>query len=137
MDTYRDIFIFIACFVVIAFASKFLVRLVAIFIGSFSGGALAGDPKRHNRISWMCYVTQVGVALGLAKEAAVEFPQWGTDFATIVISVVVLNQIVGPPLFKFVITMAGEAHPRLAVPKFEGARNALIFGCEELSLALA
>ncbi|MFV1968909.1 MAG: cation:proton antiporter, partial [Pirellulaceae bacterium] len=115
----------------------FFVRLVAIYIGSFSGGALAGDPMRHNRISWMCYITQAGVALGLAKEAAVEFPEWGSDFATIIISVVVLNQIVGPAFFKFAVTMAGEAHPRVEVPKFEGARNALIFGLEEQSLALA
>jgi len=115
----------------------FFVRLVAIYIGSFSGGALAGDPMRHNRINWMCYVTQAGVALGLAKEAAVEFPDWGTAFATIVIAVVVLNQIVGPPFFKFAITMAGEAHPRAKVPKFEGPRSAIIFGLGEQSLALA
>jgi Trk K+ transport system NAD-binding subunit/Kef-type K+ transport system membrane component KefB/predicted transcriptional regulator len=115
----------------------FIVRLGAIFIGSFSGGTLAGDPLRQNRIGWMCYVTQAGVALGLAKEAAVEFPVWGTDFATIIISVVVLNQIVGPPLFKFAIAMAGEAHSRLKSPQFEGTRSALIFGFNEQSLALA
>ncbi len=92
---------------------------------------------KQNRISWMCYVTQAGVALGLAKEAAVEFPVWGPDFATIVIAVVVLNQIVGPPFFKLAITMAGEAHTREESRPFEGARSAVIFGVKEQSLALA
>jgi len=115
----------------------FLVRLVTIYIGSFSGGSLAGDPMRHNRISWMCYVTQAGVGLGLAKKVAVEFPEWGTAFATIVISVIVLNQIIGPPLFRLAIATAGEAHPRGEAPPVAAGRNALIFGLEEESLALA
>ncbi len=115
----------------------FFVRLASIFVGSFGGGTLAGDPIKHNRISWMCYITQAGVALGLAKEVAVEFPEWGAAFATIVISVVVLNQIVGPPLFKLGLFLAGEAHAPAETPTFETPRSALIFGLGEQSLALA
>ncbi|MFQ5453396.1 MAG: cation:proton antiporter, partial [Candidatus Zixiibacteriota bacterium] len=115
----------------------FFVRLGAIFIGSFFGGMLAGDPMSHNRISWMSYVTQAGVGLGLAKEVAVEFSGWGTDFATIIISVIVLNQIVGPPFFKWAINRVGEAHTRAETPEFDGVRNAIIFGLEGQSLALA
>ena len=35
----------------------FAVRLVGIFIGSFSGGVIAKDTMRHNRLGWMAYVT--------------------------------------------------------------------------------
>jgi len=115
----------------------FLARLLGIFIGAFSGGALAGDPMKYNRISWMTYITQAGVGLGLAKEVAMEFPEWGTAFATPIIAVIVLNQIVGPPFFKWAINRVGEAHPRGTTPDFDGSRDALIFGLEDQALAVA
>lgn len=115
----------------------FLVRLFAIFIGSFVGGTVAGDPMSHNRISWMSYITQAGVGLGLAKEVIIEFPEWGTAFATIIISIIVVNQIVGPPFFKWAIHLAGEAHTRADTHEFDGVRDAIIFGLEGESLALA
>ena len=115
----------------------FVARLAAIFIGSFSGGLLSGDPMRFNRISWMSYVTQAGIGLGLSKAVAVEFPEWGISFATIIISVIVLNQIVGPPLFKWAISLVGEAHSRADATEFNGVRNVIIFGLEGQSLILA
>jgi Trk K+ transport system NAD-binding subunit/Kef-type K+ transport system membrane component KefB len=115
----------------------FGVRLVGIFIGSFSGGTLAGDTMRHNRVSWMAYVTQAGVGLGLAKEVAVEFPEFGTAFATLIISVIVLSQLIGPPLFKWVINHVDEAHTRADTHEFDGVRDAIIFGLDGPSLALA
>lgn len=114
-----------------------LVRLAAIFLGSFSGGELAGDPKPQNRLSWMAFVTQAGVALGLAKEVAVEFPSWGGAFATLIISVIVVNQLLGPPLFKWAIRRVGEAHTRAEPPAFDGERDAIIFGLDMHSVALA
>jgi len=115
----------------------FAVRLAGIFIGSFSGGMLAGDPMKQNRISWMTYITQAGVGLGLAKEVAVEFPEWGATFATMIIAVIVLNQIVGPPFFKWAINHVGEAHTRADTPEFDGVRDAIIFGFEDQAMALA
>ena len=88
----------------------FGVRLLGIFIGSFAGGVVARDPMVHNRLSWMTFITQAGVGLGLAKEVAVEYPEWGGAFATLVISVIVVSQLVGPPLFKWAINHVGEAH---------------------------
>jgi Trk K+ transport system NAD-binding subunit/Kef-type K+ transport system membrane component KefB/mannitol/fructose-specific phosphotransferase system IIA component (Ntr-type) len=115
----------------------FFVRCGAIFIGSFSGGVLAGDPMNYNRASWMSFITQAGVGLGLAKAVAVEFPQWGASFATVIIAVIVLNQIIGPPLFKKSIRLIGEDHSRAEPAEFDGIRDAIIFGLEGQSLALA
>ena len=115
----------------------FFVRLGAIFIGSFCGGMLAGDPMSHNRIGWMSYITQAGVGLGLAKELIVQFPEWGAAFATIIISIIVVNQIVGPPFFKWAIHLVGEVHLRAETPEFDGIHDAIIFGLEGQSLALA
>ncbi|HEX9922403.1 MAG TPA: NAD-binding protein [Anaerolineae bacterium] len=115
----------------------FCVRLGTIFIGSFFGGVLAGDPMQQNRLSWMAYVAQAGVGLGLAAEVAVEFPEWGNAFATIIIAVIVLTQLIGPPLFKWAIHSVGEAHTRAASSEFDGVHDAIIFGLEGQSLALA
>ena len=114
----------------------FFIRLFSIFIGSFTGGTIAREPFKNNTVSWMAYITQAGVGLGLAKEVAVEFPQFGIDFATIIIAVIVLNQIVGPPLFKWVITYLGETHPR-GKSTYDGTRDAFIFGTDDQALAVA
>lgn len=115
----------------------FAVRLGGIFIGSFVGGTLAGDPAAHNRISWMAYVTQAGVGLGLAKEVAGAFPEWGAAFAAMMISIIVLNQVIGPPLFKTAIKLAHEAHPGAKKSDVGAIHNALIFGADGQALALA
>lgn len=115
----------------------FFLRMTGIFIGSFSGGVLAKNPVKMNAVSWMAYITQAGVGLGLAKEVVVEFPGFGNSIATIIIAVIVLNQIVGPPLFKFAIKLMKEDHPKGTGTVFEGSKEAVIFGDDGQATALA
>ncbi|MEK6256833.1 MAG: cation:proton antiporter [Chloroflexota bacterium] len=115
----------------------FAIRLISIFIGSFVGGSIAGDPNRHNRIAWMAFVTQAGVGLGLAKEISDEFPLWGDSFATVLISVIILNQLVGPPLFKWAINLVGESRSRAKTMEFDGVRDVIILGLKAQSVSLA
>lgn len=113
------------------------VRLVSIAVGSWAGGAVAGAPAAHNRVAWAAYVTQAGVGLGLAKEVAAEFPAWGGTFASLMVGVIVMNQFLGPPLFKWVLRRLGEAHTQADEPSFDGTRDCLIFGLDSQSQALA
>ena len=115
------------------------VRLTGIMIGSFVGGTIAGDPPRNNRLNWMAFITQAGVGLGLAKEVAVKFPSWGEQFATTLIAVIIINQVVGPPFFKWVLNLVGEAHdkPDSEPEPFDGIRDAVIFGLENNAYSLA
>ncbi|MFN2203826.1 MAG: monovalent cation:proton antiporter family protein [Caldilineaceae bacterium] len=115
----------------------FAARVASIAVASFAGGVIAGDPMQHNRIGWMTYLTQAGVGLGLAKEAAVEYPGWGEGAAAMVIAVIVLSQIIGPPFFKWAINAVGETHMRAAMPSYEGGHTAIILGLEGQSVALA
>ena len=50
-----------------------------------------------------------GVAMGLARQVSLIFPTWGPSFASMVISVVVLNEMLGPPLFRYSLVRTGEA----------------------------
>ena len=114
----------------------FLTRLVALFIGGYVGGTLAGDPPQYNRLTWMAYITQAGVGLGLAKEVAIAFPQLGNDFTTLMVAVIVLSQLAGPPFFKFAIRRVGESHlPKDIQP--DEILDVVIVGIENQSRALA
>ena len=115
----------------------FFIRLFAMMIGSLIGGLLSKDPARFNRVGWMPYVTQAGVGIGLVMEISGEFTAWGNEFATIIIAVIVLNQIVGPPLFKWSIDYVKEGHAAIKPQKFDGIRDAIIFGLDGQSIALA
>ncbi len=115
----------------------FFTRMFAIFIGSFIGGTLAKNPKKNNTISWMAFITQAGVGLGLAKEVVVEFPEWGNSFATIIISIIVLNQIIGPILFKYAIKIMKEDHSGAKDVEYKANSNAVIFGSDGQAFALA
>ncbi|MBL6988777.1 MAG: cation:proton antiporter [Bacteriovoracaceae bacterium] len=118
----------------------FFVRLGAIFIGSFTGGLIAKEPYVFNKISWMSYITQAGVGLGLAKEVAIVFPAWGEKFATMMVSIIILNQLVGPIFLKWALKLAKEAHVPIVNPLGKRGRKerfAVIFGNEGQALALA
>jgi len=115
----------------------FFIRLGSLFIGAFTGGMIAGDPMKHNRIAWMSYITQAGVGLGLAKQVAVEFPEWGISFATMIISVIVVNQIVGPAFFKWALNLVNEGQPLAKKSDAHAVHNVIIFGSGGQALALA
>jgi len=114
----------------------FGARIVSLGIAGFAGSTLAGDPHLYRRISGLPYVTQAGVGVGLAIIIATEYPGWGGQFATILISVIVLNQLVGPPLLKWALHLAGEVHVK-PDGSLETERKILIFGWESHSRALA
>lgn len=115
----------------------FSIRLTTMIIGSLLGASAAGESGLFMRIGWMPYVTQAGVGLGLVTVVAAAFPEWGLEFETILISVIILNQIMGPPFFKWAITIMGESHKKAETKVFDGVHEALIFGLEDQSLSLA
>ena len=115
----------------------FAVRLVAIFVGCFVGTTIARERNPKSNLLGFGFITQAGVSVGLAKEVAAEFSVWGTELATLSIGVIVLNQIVGPPIMKWVINRVGESHTRAEKPEFDGVRDAIIFGVEGQSIKLA
>ena len=84
-------------------------RLFALYHAARAGCDLIGAPAEHREVAWMGYVTQAGVALGLARAAALRFPEWGEDFGAVTVAVVVLNQVIGPPLFRHAILAVGES----------------------------
>ncbi len=123
---------------VVAVAFLFFgIRIASLFLASLSGVLLARDNREFRYIAWMPHITQAGVALGLTTLVAKAFPAWGIQFEAIIIALVVINQLAGPPLFKWAISMVKESHLRHAAPAFDGVKDAYIFGLESQSIALA
>ncbi|MBC8319322.1 MAG: cation:proton antiporter [Bacteroidetes bacterium] len=115
----------------------FFLRLITMFFGGVFGVLAAQDPKEYTFIAWMPFITQAGVALGLATIVANEFPVWGHSFETIVIAIIVINQLVGPPLFKWSLNLVKESHLRAQANLRQNKQDALIIGVESQSIALA
>ncbi|PLX04525.1 MAG: potassium transporter TrkA [Marinilabiliales bacterium] len=115
----------------------FLIRIITMVLGGITGVIAAKDPKEYTFIAWMPYVTQAGVALGLATVVSAEFPEWGHSFETIVIAIIVINQLVGPPLFKWTLNFVKESHLRAKANVKTHNQDVLIIGVESQSLALA
>lgn len=117
-------------------AALFGVRMVAIIIGTYVGGTIAREPQDFRRYAGLGLITQAGIALGLARETAVVFPDTlGGEFSTLIIAVVVLNEIFGPMMLKFALRQVGEAY----IPAGEsgGPCKLLILGVEPQSMTLA
>jgi hypothetical protein len=86
-----------------------VVRAGGMFLGSYVGGRLSKSSDFINKFSWMAYMTQAGVSFGLAKKIHLAYPSFGGDLATLIVSVVILNQLLGPPMCKWVLKKSGEA----------------------------
>lgn len=111
----------------------FAVRMVAIMIGTYAGGTIAGEEMKFRKWAGLGLITQAGIALGLAREVAVAFPDTlGDEFATLIIAVVVLNEVFGPLFLKYALRQVGETQTT------EGQdRQLIILGVEPQSVALA
>ena len=114
----------------------FLIYIVSLIIGSITGNVIAKNPKIYRRIGWMPFITQAGVGFALVYEVSEHFPEWGNQLATIIIAVIILNQVIGPPLFKWSLKLVGESRHH-AKTDMEPNRNAIVFGLERQSLDLA
>ena len=115
----------------------FAFRLGGITLGTFLGGVISKEPQLHNRVRWMGFVTQAGIALGLARETANSFPTFGPDLATLIISLVILNELVGPIFFKASLGIVGESRVRAKPSAYDGTQDVAIFGLDRQGIALA
>jgi len=86
-----------------------LVRLVLTWALTAAPAALVGAPPPVRRWAWMGFVAQAGLTLGLAARIAREFPGFGSRLATVIVGGVVINQLVGPVLWRHALVASGEA----------------------------
>lgn len=101
IDTLKDAF-FLTIFLVFA-------RMGLIYIANYFGAAAAKESMPVKHLSWLGFIGQAGIAVGLATIIEKSFPgSVGIQFKTILISSVVINELLGPVLFKYLLVKVKE-----------------------------
>jgi Kef-type K+ transport system membrane component KefB len=73
-----------------------LLRGFLKFSGTFLGTRLTGESKDVQKLGWAGFISQAGVALGMAIVVQDNFPDWGNEFMALILAVIAINQIIGP-----------------------------------------
>lgn len=79
------------------------------FSGTYLGGKLAKEDSIVRKKSWAGFISQAGVALGMAIIIERNFPAWGGEFKALILAVIGINQIIGPILLQRFLVRSGEA----------------------------
>lgn len=96
-----------------------VARVAALLASTYAGAVAAGDPPQIRRLAWMGFIAQAGVTLGLANIVRDRFPVWGAEVGTVIIAMIAINQLMGPPLFRYSLVKAGESGRRALRPGAE------------------
>ncbi len=87
-----------------------LARMGLIYVSTYLGAVSSGDLPVVRRYGWMGFLSKAGVTLGLANIIRLRFTDWGGEVAAIIIAMIAVNQLIGPPLFRFSLVRARETH---------------------------
>ncbi len=79
------------------------------FSGTYLGGKLVKEDSVIQKKSWAGFISQAGVALGMAIIIERTFPAWGGEFKALVLALIGINQIIGPVLLQRFLIKSGDA----------------------------
>jgi Kef-type K+ transport system membrane component KefB len=85
-----------------------LVRGAGLLGGANVAARLAGAPATVRRWAGFGLLPQAGLALALASLFGKAFPELGDDCAALLLSVIAINEVVAPALYRVALSRAGE-----------------------------
>lgn len=86
-----------------------LVRAGSAFVGIRAGTRLAGAQPNTQRYAWMGFISQAGLALGMAGIIQRTYPgPLGDSLYSLLVAGVALNEMIGPVLLQWGLSLAGE-----------------------------
>jgi Kef-type K+ transport system membrane component KefB len=100
-----------------------LLRAVLIFASTKLGATLTGEHVSIRRYAWLGFTAQAGVTLGIASMISEQFGPLGVQIASIVIAMIAVHELVGPPLFRLAVQLSGESGTQ---PDVEDARASAV-----------
>jgi Kef-type K+ transport system membrane component KefB len=86
-----------------------VLRGLLKFSGTFIGAKVTGENKKVQTQSWAGFISQAGVALGMAIVIQDNFPGWGSEFMALVLAIIAINQIIGPVFLQRLLVKVNEA----------------------------
>ena len=84
-------------------------RGILKFSGTYVGAKIAKEDPGVQKHSWAGFISQAGVALGMAVIVERAFPEWGGEFKALVLAIIAINQIIGPVLLQRLLFKVDEA----------------------------
>ncbi|MBI4886130.1 MAG: trehalose-6-phosphate synthase [Acidobacteria bacterium] len=84
------------------------VRVALIRLGVTAGLKVSGVDRETGEHVWTGLVSQAGITLGLTSVVAAEFPGWGGQVQTLLVALIVIDELVGPALFRHGLARTGE-----------------------------
>ncbi len=88
------------------------IRATGVFLGAQSTVWALKIRSVKGYLYGISFLTQAGVSLGLATMIPKRFPGAGDSLFTLLLAVIVINQLIGPIAFKFALGKTGEARTR-------------------------
>ena len=85
-------------------------RYAGKYAGTWIGGTISRAPEAVKRYLGLALLPQAGVAVGLVLLAEKTFPAFGSVMLAAVLTSVIVNELVTPPLTKYALFKAGEAN---------------------------
>jgi Kef-type K+ transport system membrane component KefB len=89
------------------------VRAFGLFYGTRIGATWAQADERVIRFAGFGLLPQAGLAIALATLFAKTFPEFGAAASSLVLSVVAINEIVAPALYRHALVRCGEVGQRM------------------------
>jgi NhaP-type Na+/H+ or K+/H+ antiporter len=86
-----------------------VARTFFTFVGSYAGARLANGTPHERRLSWMGFIGQAGITLGLATIIRRVVPGIGPDLASLIIATIAVNQLLGPIMLRYALYRSGDA----------------------------
>jgi Kef-type K+ transport system membrane component KefB len=87
-----------------------LVRAAGIYLGAILAARMVGLDKVFARRLTLGLLPQAGVAIALAALLLADFHPWGPVLGTIILGTIIVNQLIGPIVFRSAVIAAGEAN---------------------------
>jgi Kef-type K+ transport system membrane component KefB len=85
-----------------------LVRAIGIYVGARFAARMSGLDAVFARRLTFGLLPQAGVAIALVALLLADFEPWGRVVGTIVLGTIIVNQLIGPILFRSALVNAGE-----------------------------
>jgi Kef-type K+ transport system membrane component KefB len=105
-----------------ALRSSWLLALICVFwrallkfIGTYCGASVVKEESGVRNLSWAGFISQAGVALGLAILVEQKFPHFRGIFLSLVIAIIAMNQVIGPILLQKLLIKVQETGKKTSV----------------------
>lgn len=88
------------------------LRIFGTAIATAAGAFVGGERNLFKGFGWAAFLSQAGVSLAVVLLVSRTFPEWGAKFRTLMVSVIAINQIIGPIFLQLLLTSSGETAER-------------------------